>query len=205
MPWNPSKRTRQWRVVDQRRQSKEQRGYGGAWEETSLLYRRAHPLCVHCLLQGRVQPAQAVDHIVPIACCPSLRDEETNWASLCWSCHSYKTTQEPRHQWTPDVRRIVACGLPGTGKSRWARRRGAAYFDADELGLERPTQIIAARRRFMHEHQGACTVIVASTVSASIVASELRGVARHFTTIYRRGARPGEKNLRPFDRGQQAK
>lgn len=107
--------------------------------------------------------------------------EADNWQALCWSCHSYKTTQEPRRPWTPNENRVVACGLPGVGKTTWARARGAPYFDADELGLVTAEEIRAARARWIAEHRGPCTVIVASGVTASQIAAQLRGVARHLT------------------------
>lgn len=132
-----------------------------------------------------MSPSECVDHIIPIACVPDLQWEEENWAALCWSCHSYKTTKEPRFKWAPDYERVVVCGLPGTGKSTWARARGAPYFDADELGLEGWGPIIAARDAWIREHRGPVTVIVASTMSASIVASQLKGTVRHETTVYR--------------------
>ncbi len=185
MPWAPKKRTREWRQVDQRRQSAAERGYDHRWEDASLAYRRANPLCVHCLLQGRVKPSQCVDHIAPIACCPELQWEELNWAALCTSCHSYKTAKEPRAPWPVNSERVVVCGLPGTGKSTWAKKRKAPRFDADELGLTMPAEIIRARTRFIRETEGPCIVIVASTITAALVVAELRGTLRHMTRVYR--------------------
>lgn len=184
MPWAPKKRARAWNVVDQRRESAAARGYDHRWEEASKRYRDEHPLCVQCLLHGRTTPCQAVDHIVPIACCPELLWEDLNWAALCKSCHSYKTCKEPRTPWGPDHERIVICGLPGTGKSTWAKERGVPYFDADERGLVDRVAIIAARNAWIKKHGGPVSVIVASTLSASNVAAQLGGVVRHMTTQY---------------------
>jgi hypothetical protein len=184
MAWAPRKRTRDWRVVDQRRLSPAQRGYDHRWEEASQLYRAAHPLCVHCLLQDRTAPSRCVDHIAPIACCPELQWDELNWAALCLSCHGYKTAKEPRAPWAANRERVVVCGLPGAGKRTWCQERGEAYFDADELGLVDVGAVISARTEFIQQHRGACSVIVASTVTASRVASQLRGVVRHQTKVF---------------------
>jgi 5-methylcytosine-specific restriction protein A len=183
MPRAPKTRERPWQVVDQRRLSSRERGYDARWSEASARYRQAHPLCVACLLRGRVKASECVDHIVPIACVPELKWDEDNWAALCWSCHSYKTTKEPRVSWAPDAERVVVCGLPGTGKRAWAQERGEPYFDANERGLLERGAIIGARSAWIKKHNGPITVIVAPTVFASLVAREVRGVVRHMTTV----------------------
>lgn len=108
--------------------------------------------------------------------------ERDNWQALCWSCHSYKTTQEPRRPWPANENRVVVCGLPGVGKTTWAQARGAPYFHADELGLTTADEIRPARQQWIAAHpRGPCTVIVASGFTASQIAAQLRGVAKHLT------------------------
>lgn len=161
------------------------RGYDWSWAQASKYYRRANPLCVNCLLYGKTRESRCVDHIIPKACCPQFDREPDNWAALCIPCHSHKTTKEPTTGWTPDPARIVVCGLPGTGKSTWARERGAPYFDADELHLSGVDAIVSARDRWIKGHsEGPCTLIVASTVTASTLASVLRGIVKHLTTVH---------------------
>ncbi|WP_428303897.1 HNH endonuclease [Lacipirellula sp.] len=181
MPNGPRKRTRPWQEIDTRRLTPTERGYDAGWTAASALYRRQHPTCVLCELKGKVSPSECVDHIIPIHCCPELKMEAENWAALCWTCHSYKTTKEPREKWLPNRGRVVVCGVPGTGKSTWAHAQSVPVFDADELGLSGWEQIIPARSAWIGEQSGPCIVIVASTLTAALVARELRGVVRHLT------------------------
>ncbi|MDK8305659.1 HNH endonuclease signature motif containing protein [Corynebacterium imitans] len=52
-------------------------------------YIQAHPLCEQCQTQGRVTPAQEVDHIVPLE--DGGTHDEANLQALCKPCHSSKT------------------------------------------------------------------------------------------------------------------
>jgi 5-methylcytosine-specific restriction endonuclease McrA len=191
IPLEPGKRGRPWNVRDTRRLSSSERGYDHTWEESSKQYRKLHPLCVPCLLAGRVRPVVGrgkrgplgcVDHIVPKHSCPELFWEVENWASMCWSCHGYKTRKEPHESWDPIRDRIVVCGLPGTGKTTWAKQSGLHYWDADERPmLESIDDIIRARDEWMNEQRGACVVIVTSIITASLLAARMRGVVKHMT------------------------
>lgn len=186
MPWSPKKRRSAWDVIDDRRRTSAERGYDSHWSDLSSAYRREHPLCVHCQLRERLAPSECVDHIIPIACCPELRLDPDNWQALCWSCHSYKTTKEPRYPWRVDRSRLVLCGLPGTGKSTLAKEIGAPYFDADELALRGVDAIVKARDQWISERsRGPITVIVASGITASMVAAKIRGRVQHLTTMHR--------------------
>lgn len=167
---------------EENRGSATERGYDDAWRKASAAYRRLHPLCVNCELRGLVKKCRLVDHIVPIACCHDLRMEPGNWAALCYGCHTYKTAREPKHEWTPDPERIVVCGLPGTGKSTWAGEQGLPTFDANEMELRTGEEIKSARRQWIEQQAGACIVIVASTITASILAGQLRGTVKHMAT-----------------------
>lgn len=54
-----------------------------------------HPLCVHCLKQGRTEAATVVDHIIPH--CGDMVlfwDSANNWQSLCKTHHDVKTASE---------------------------------------------------------------------------------------------------------------
>lgn len=63
------------------------------WTRVSKNYRSKHPLCVECLKDGRYTKAQVVDHIIPIRTKQgwSKRWDESNYQSLCVSCHNYKS------------------------------------------------------------------------------------------------------------------
>lgn len=184
IPREPGKRGRPWRAVDTRRATAAERGYDSVWQRESVRYRRLNPLCVSCLLAGRVRPSQCVDHIVPIHSCPELKLDVENWAALCRACHSRKTRSETQESWSPRHDRIVVCGLPGTGKSTWAKawaaEHGAPCWDADEhADLVTIDAIQEARARWIDEQRGACVVIVASITTASVLAARLRGVVKH--------------------------
>lgn len=185
-PREPGKRRRPWYAVDTRRLTPSERGYDARWRELSERYRREHPLCVPCRLVNVVRPSRCVDHIVPRHSCAELFWERENWAAMCFSCHSRKTAKEPRESWRPRRDRIVACGLPGTGKTTWARWSGLPYWDADERPeLLTIDAIRAARDEWIDGQRGACVVIVASITTASLIAARLRGVTKHFTTAAR--------------------
>lgn len=73
------------------RDSAHRRGYDRRWQRTSRQWLAEHPLCVTCLAAGRTTAATCVDHIVPHRGEMELFWRETNWQSLCNSCHSAKT------------------------------------------------------------------------------------------------------------------
>jgi len=184
-PREPGKRTRAWFAVDTRRKTTSQRGYDHDWQEASKRYRRLNPLCVQCLLVRRVRAVQCVDHIVPIHSCPELRLEVDNWCSMCIRCNSRKAKVEPQNQWEPRPDRIVVCGLPGTGKTTFAKSTGFNYWDADEHEeLTTIEEVIAARDEWMARQTRACVVIVASPTTASVLASIIMGKVIHLTERY---------------------
>jgi len=68
--------------------------YNGRWHKASKLYRIDHPLCAMCQADGRVTPAQCVDHIIPHKGDGVLFWDQTNWQSLCYHHHNIKTATE---------------------------------------------------------------------------------------------------------------
>ena len=76
------------------RPSAAKRGYNSRWRRLSKQYLRKHPMCVHCLQQGRYVPATVVDHIIPHRGNPTLMWDESNWQALCKPCHDKKTGNE---------------------------------------------------------------------------------------------------------------
>lgn len=76
---------------DRERGSRQERGYGLAWERTrAMVLKRDHYLCQVC----RLRSAEAVDHIRPKARGGS--DELDNLQAICGPCHRAKTASESR-------------------------------------------------------------------------------------------------------------
>lgn len=71
-----------------------ERGYGWRWRRARTRFLRDHPLCAHCLDDGRTETATEVDHKVPHCGDDALMWDESNWQSLCKRCHSRKTARE---------------------------------------------------------------------------------------------------------------
>lgn len=81
------------RALD-RRTSSTQRGYDADWQRVRIeALRRDKYLCQHCLREGRVTPAEDVDHIVPLSR-GGARLDHGNLQSLCRPCHNVKTAKD---------------------------------------------------------------------------------------------------------------
>lgn len=61
------------------------------WKKKSKAFLFQHPFCVRCGAK-----AILVDHIIPHRGNGVLFWDESNWQSMCQSCHSIKTRQEKR-------------------------------------------------------------------------------------------------------------
>jgi HNH endonuclease len=73
--------------------SRHARGYGSAWDKLRLtILKRDLHLCQSCLKQGRVCPANHVDHIIPKS--KQGSDDDTNLQALCKPCHEAKSAEE---------------------------------------------------------------------------------------------------------------
>jgi 5-methylcytosine-specific restriction protein A len=96
MPTAPPNHRRQAkRPVDNRPNSTD-RGYNYRWKQLRARHLGREPLCVHCRDKGKTVMASEVDHIIPHKGDAKLFWDETNWQSLCKSCHSRKTRWEMR-------------------------------------------------------------------------------------------------------------
>ncbi|MDO9711988.1 HNH endonuclease [Paracraurococcus lichenis] len=71
-----------------------QRTYDRQWQKLRAAHLALHPLCEHCLLEGKLIEANEVDHIEPVKAAPHRRLDPTNLQSLCKPCHSRKTAAE---------------------------------------------------------------------------------------------------------------
>ena len=83
MPPSIQQLTRKSRPLPAERGTAHQRGYTSRWREYSILYRKQHPLCVMCEKEGRITPAECVDHIQDATTHPELFWEPSNHQSLC--------------------------------------------------------------------------------------------------------------------------
>lgn len=79
---------------DKARGSAASRGYGAQWQHARAVYLRAHPFCVRCQAQGRIEPAAILDHIRPHKGDQGLFWDPGNWQALCKPCHDSKTASE---------------------------------------------------------------------------------------------------------------
>jgi 5-methylcytosine-specific restriction protein A len=66
------------------------------WQKLRLFKLANNPLCEQCEREGRITPARAVDHVIPLAVDWSLRLDYDNLQSLCdytspFDCHGKKT------------------------------------------------------------------------------------------------------------------
>jgi 5-methylcytosine-specific restriction enzyme A len=81
--------------ADRERGTAQERGYTSAWTKARAAWLRKHPLCAEHARQGRVEAANAVDHITPHKGDKDLFwASATNWQSLCKTCHDRKTATE---------------------------------------------------------------------------------------------------------------
>lgn len=61
------------------------------WTRLSASWRAQHPLCEECKRQGKITPAQVVDHITPWPICGEAGFyDAANLQSLCEACNHAK-------------------------------------------------------------------------------------------------------------------
>lgn len=161
------------------RPSFRERGYNSQWTELSASYRKRHPLCVMCLLAGRVKPADCVDHIIPMRCCPGLLLREENLQSLCSRCNTLKSKTDPSDPWTPNESRIVACGADEDKKNRWVLATGLPSLSMH--GRSFGTAELDRAVDWISEARGEAIVVSDSPAVASRVAAVVGGLVYHVT------------------------
>lgn len=64
-----------------------------AWRKLRAVKLKQSPMCEQCERNGRITPAQMVDHIVPINKGGASLDIE-NLQSLCNACHNRKSAKD---------------------------------------------------------------------------------------------------------------
>lgn len=70
-----------------------ERTRGRAWMEVRAWWLRTHPACANC---GRLHYTNQVDHVVPLW--DGGADDETNFQTLCVTCHEAKTAGEAKRR-----------------------------------------------------------------------------------------------------------
>ena len=65
------------------------------WRKVRSLKLQQNPTCEECERNGRLTPAQMVDHITPINKGGAMLDME-NLQSLCNACHNRKSAKDKR-------------------------------------------------------------------------------------------------------------
>lgn len=73
---------------ERERRTARERGYDAKWDRESGQYRREHPLCEYCELEGRVSAAELVDHLYPHRGDRWLFWLKLLWVSCCARCHN---------------------------------------------------------------------------------------------------------------------
>ena len=76
---------------DRQRGGASARGYDARWKKARAIFLKQHPLCAFCQAEGKLVPATVVDHIIPHRGNQQLFWDQTNWESLCKTCHDKKT------------------------------------------------------------------------------------------------------------------
>lgn len=80
-------------AIGPKRESACQRGYDRRWRKAAAGFLAEHPLCAECERQGKVAPAECVDHIVPHRGDMELFWDVDNWQGLCIPHHQQKTAR----------------------------------------------------------------------------------------------------------------
>lgn len=81
------------KFADERRGSRQSRGYGAEWERTrKRILSRDKGLCQVCMAEGKLRPAKQVDHKVPKF--EGGTDADENLQAICVPCHQAKTAAE---------------------------------------------------------------------------------------------------------------
>jgi 5-methylcytosine-specific restriction protein A len=70
--------------------------YGRRWRKSRALFLERNPFCSVCADEGKVTPANVVDHREPHRGDFELFWRESNWSALCESHHNQKTAREMR-------------------------------------------------------------------------------------------------------------
>jgi predicted kinase len=132
-----------------------------------------------CDAQGKMNPSNEVDHIVPHDNTPAKFFDISNLQAMCKPCHSLKTYYETnRSVYLPPYVRPIAkevillCGASASGKTTWSnKQKGYTVIDLDRIKCDvsgQPmyevetkflSQAIAIRNKLITETTGKIIII----------------------------------------------
>ena len=78
------------------------------WRKARAMHLRYNPLCVMCEKRGLTVIGTVVDHKIPHKGNEVLFWDQSNWQTLCPSCHSGVKRMQENHGYSQ------ACGVDGT-------------------------------------------------------------------------------------------
>jgi 5-methylcytosine-specific restriction enzyme A len=92
----PACASKQSAIRDRDRGTSTERGYGYRWQKASKAFLRTHPIAVDYFGEhnGRVFPAEVVDHIIPHCGDMALFWSVSNWQPMTKAEHDRKTALE---------------------------------------------------------------------------------------------------------------
>ena len=86
--------TPQRQYSSEKRNNDNQKFYNNTrWRKARKRYLMRQPLCVECRKHNILTMGKVVDHIIPHKGDINLFWDESNWQSLCVSCHNRKTAK----------------------------------------------------------------------------------------------------------------
>ncbi|SOE36633.1 hypothetical protein [Delftia acidovorans] len=143
-----------WRTSDQ---MAAQRGYGYKWQKAREQFLRAHPLCLTCQVQGRVEAATVVDHSTPHRGDQSLFLRRSNWQPLCAMAGFQKGLTDALANFQATGQRNQA---PQQDLDRSLRelRTATAGMRGDFVGL--PERIAVAAQPAFAQYASTCTAVL---------------------------------------------
>jgi len=117
LAWDPKQKPMTGANVYERERS-HQLYHTSRWTKLAKAFKESHPLCQNCLKNGRVVPAEVVDHIIPFPICGDFFDE-SNLQSLCRRCNMVKGNQQ--REKIQRYKREHPDRLPGRGNPKTRR------------------------------------------------------------------------------------
>jgi len=78
------------------------RGYDSRWARFARTYKRLHPLCIVCELEGRTTLTDVPHHLEPVASGGELYPGDEGLLPVCYACH--QRVEKLGHGWRKAVK-----------------------------------------------------------------------------------------------------